>query len=79
MKNDRDVEKLVSQMGLKHGSRQAVLQYGRGMLDGMHMAYVSVARKMYSLGRSEREIRQLLSDVTDVSELREILAEAKGE
>ena len=78
MRNDRDVEKMVSQMGLKHGSRQAVVQYGRGMLAGMHIAYVSVARKMLSMGRSEKEIRLLLSDVTDVDELREILSEAKG-
>lgn len=79
MRNDRDVEKLVSQMGLRSGSRQAVIQYGRGMLSGMHMAYVSVARKMYSLGKGDREIRQLLSDLTDVAELRDILTEAKGE
>ncbi len=79
MRNDRDVEKLVAQMGLKRGSRQAVIQYGLGILDGMRMAYVTVARKMFSLGKSEQEIRRLLADVTDVKELRDILAEARGE
>ncbi len=79
MRNDRDVEKFVAQLGLKHGSRQAVVQYGRGLLDGMHMAYVTVARKLYSLGKNDQEIRQVLSDVTDVKELKDILAEARGE
>lgn len=79
MRNDRDVEKMVSQMDLKHGSRQAVVQYGRGLLEGMRIAYVTVARKMLSQGRSEQEIRELLSGVTDAAELKQILKEARGE
>ena len=78
MKNGRDVEALVSQMDLKSGSKRAVVQYGRGMLDGMHMAYVSVARKMLLQGRSEQEVRRFLAGLADTGELRTIIAEAKG-
>ena len=79
MKNDRDMEKMVSRMDLRHGSRQAVAQYGRGMVEGMRLAYVSVARKMFSQGRTEREVRSLLGGLVNASQLREILAEAAGE
>ena len=76
MKNDRDVEKMVSQMGLKRAPKQAVIQYGKGMLQGMHMAYLAVARKMLGEGGNEEAVRQLLKGLVDEKELAALLKEA---
>ena len=79
MKTERDIMNMVSQMDLKKGPRKAVVEYGRGMLQGMHMAYVSVARKMLGEGRSAQDVRRFLADMTDAEELASILADAQGE
>ena len=78
MKNDRDVEKMVSRMGLKQGPRKAVVQYGKGMLEGMHMAYRSVAKRMRSDGQDEAAIAHLLGPLVDEEELEKILEEAQN-
>ena len=78
MKTDRDVEKMVSRMNIKRGPKRAVVQYGRGMLSGMHIAYVSVARKMLRQGKSAAEVKRFLREVTDASERSAILRDAKG-
>ena len=75
MKNDRDVEKMVAQMGLKRGSRREVVQYGKGLLAGMHMAYRAVAQKLFAEGRGEDAIRDLLSGLVEEQELRALLEE----
>ena len=79
MKTKRDIEKMVAGMELNKGSKKVVIQYGKGMLDGMHMAYVSVARKMLSEGSSVQDVRRFLADMTDTEELKSILADAQGE
>jgi len=76
MKNDRDVEKMVAQMDLKRGPRREVVQYGKGLLAGMHMAYCAVARKLHAEGRREDEVRNLLGGLVGEEELRSILKEA---
>ena len=78
MKTERDIEKMVSRMNIKRGPKRAVVQYGRGMLAGMHIAYVSVARKMLSQGRSAAEVKRFLRDMTDAPERSSILKDAKG-
>ena len=78
MKTDREIEKIVAGLDMKKGPKEVVVQYGRGMLDGMHIAYVSVARKMLSQGQSVSEVRQFLSDLTDREALNAILKEAQG-
>ena len=78
MKTERDIEKLVSRMDMKRGPKRMVIQYGKGMLAGMHIAYVSVARKMLSQGRSAAEVRRFLKDMTDISERTTIMKDAKG-
>ena len=79
MKTDRDIEKLVSRMGMKNGPKRAVVQYGRGMLSGMHLAYVSVARKMLRQGQSPAEVRRFLAEMTDAEERESILKDAQGQ
>lgn len=79
MSSERDIEKMISGMDLKKGPKREVIQYGRGMQDGMHMAFVSVARKLLSQGSSTHEVRRFLADMTDAAELKTILKEAKGE
>lgn len=76
MKNERDVEKLVAQMGLKKGPRREVVQYGKGLLAGMHMAYCSVAQKMLAEGQGKTAVRRMLSGLVDKAELESILEEA---
>ncbi len=78
MRTVRDVEKMVSRMSIKKGQKRVVVQYGRGMLTGMHIAYVSVARKMLRQGKSAAEIRRFLAGITDASERTAILKDAKG-
>lgn len=75
MRNDRDVEKMVAQMGLKKGPRREVIQYGKGLLAGTHMAYRSVAQKMLAEGQSEAAVRRLLGGLVEKSEIEEILEE----
>lgn len=78
MSSERDIEKMISGMDLKKGPKREVIQYGRGMQDGMHMAFVSVARKLLSQGSSTQEVRRFLADMTDAAEFKTILKEAKG-
>lgn len=75
MRNDRDVEKMVAQMGLKKGPRREVIQYGKGLLAGTHMAYRSVAQRMYAEGQGAAAIRRLLGGLVEKNELEEILEE----
>ena len=79
MSTDRDIEKILSGMDLKKGTKRVVVEYGRGMKDGMHLAYTAVARKLLSQGGSAQEVRRFLADMTDAAELKAILMEAQGE
>lgn len=76
--SDRDVEKMVRKMGLKRGSRQAVEQYGKGMLAGMRLAYAAVARKMLLSGSSEGDVRLFLGQLMDEDQLEDVMDEAAG-
>lgn len=78
MKNERDVEKMVAQMGLKKSARREVIQYGKGLLDGMHMAYCSVARKMLAEGQGEAAVRRMLGGLVEKAELASILEETES-
>ena len=79
MSSKRDIEKLVSQLDMKNGQKREVVQYGKGMLDGKHLAYVAVARKLLAQGNSTNEVRRFLSDMMDSAELRAIMKDAQGE
>ena len=79
MGSDRDIDKMVSGMELKKGAKREVLQYARGMKDGMHMAYVSVARRLLSEGQTPQEVKSFFADMTDAAERKEILKEAQSE
>lgn len=78
MRTDRDVEKLVSRMDMKNGAKRVVVQYGKGLLAGTHIAYVSVARKMLHQGKSVAEVKRFLADLTDAAELASIMKDAQG-
>ena len=78
MKTDRDIEKMVSRMGMKREPKRVVVQYAKGMATGMHMAYVSVARKMLRDGSSVTEVKRFLAEMTDAGERESILNDALG-
>ena len=78
MRTNRDMEKLVAGLDIKKGPKRVVAQYGKGMLEGMHLAYVSVARKLLSQGESEAGVRRFLAGLADREELNAILADAVG-
>ena len=78
MKSDRDIEKMVSRMGIKREPKRVVVQYAKGMMAGMHMAYVSVARKMLREGSSVAEVKRFLAEMTDTEERESILSDAQG-
>lgn len=81
MKSNRETEKidqLMAGLDMKNGTKKVVEQYGRGMLAGMHLAYVSVARKLLSQGESEAGVRRILAGLADREELDAILADALG-
>lgn len=79
MGSDRDIEKMISGMELKKGAKREVLQYARGMKDGMHMAYVSVARRLLAEGGTPQEVKRFFADMTGASEIKAILKEAQSE
>ena len=78
MKTDRDVEKLVAEMDMKKGPKKAVVQYGKGMLAGMRMAYLAVTKRMLAEGHTEAEVRRLLAPLVEKKELDALLEEAVG-
>ncbi len=78
MRSNRDIDRMIARMDLKRREKKVVAQYALGLQEGMHLAYVSAARKMLRLGRSDREIRRFLRDVASGEEIRSILAEARG-
>ena len=78
MKSDREIEKMVSKMGLKRSEKKAVIQYSKGMRDGIRLGYVAVARQMLSRGQSLAEVREFLGTLVKKSELKDILEEAQA-
>jgi hypothetical protein len=78
MKTDREIEKMVAGMGMKREPKRVVVQYAKGMLTGMHMAYVSVARKLLREGSSAAEVKRFLAELTDAEERESILKDAQG-
>ncbi len=78
MKSNREMDKVVAGLDIKKGPKRVVAQYAKGMLEGMHLAYVSVARRMLCQGESEAAVRRFLAGLADREELNAILADAKG-
>lgn len=78
MMTDREIEKMVSRMGMKREPKRVVVQYTKGLVNGMHMAYVSVARKMLREGSSVAEVKRFLAEMTDAEERESILKDAQG-
>ena len=76
MKTNREMQKMVADLDIKNGPKRVVAQYAQGMLAGMHLAYVSVARKLLSEGGTVREVRQFLADMVDTSDLKVILQDS---
>lgn len=76
MKSDRDIDKMVSRMGFRRGAKQEVVQYAKGMQDGMRMAYLAVIRRLLAEGTGEEEIRRLMWPLMDRGDLKKLLAEA---
>ena len=78
MKSDRDIEKMVAQMGLKRSTKKAVVQYTKGMQDGMRLAYVAVARRMLAGGQSLQAVQDFFGGLVKKNDLRDILEEARS-
>lgn len=76
-RSERELERLVSQTGLKGSAREQAAQYGRGMLEGMHIAYLAVAMRLLRAGNSRGEIESFFSDLLDSRELARLMEEAE--
>ena len=65
----RELERMVSKTGLKGSSRKMVEQYGRGILDGMHIASFAVVERLYRAGNSREEIMTFFQGLLNKSEI----------
>ena len=75
----RQADRLMARVDVKKGTKSAVEQYAKGMVRGMHLAYVSIARKMLSEGWTEAEVRQFFKGLVAKDEIASILADARGQ
>ena len=76
-REEREVDRLVARTGLSGSAREMARQYGRGMLDGMRIAYLAVAERLVRAGNSREEIASFLGDMLDGRELESLLDEAE--
>jgi len=75
--DQKELERLVSGTGLKGSARDMAAQYGRGMLDGMHIAYRAVAERLLRAGNTREEIVSFFSDLLEKNDIERILEEAQ--
>ena len=78
-RNEREVNKLVMRTGLKGSAKGMAAQYGKGLLDGMHIAYLAVVSRLLRAGNTRDEITSFMSDMLERSEISELLDEAMEE
>ena len=71
----RELERMVSQTGLRGTSRKMAEQYGRGALDGMRIAYTAVAQRLKRAGNSRDEIAAFFRDLMSEEELERLMNE----
>ena len=76
-RDERELERLVSRTGLKGSARDMAAQYGRGMLDGMHIVYLGVVTRLLRAGNTRDEIAAFLEDMLDGYEIERLLDEAE--
>ena len=76
-REEREVERMISQTGLKGSAREMAAQYGRGMLEGMHIAYLAVTERLVRAGNTRDEIISFFSDLLSKSEIELLLDEAQ--
>ena len=75
-RSERELDKLVSQTGLKGSAREMARQYGRGMLEGMNIAYISVAERLLRAGSTREELEAFFEDMLEPGQIEEILRKA---
>ena len=66
----------MGRTGLKGSAREMAAQYGRGMLEGMHIAYLAVTERLLRAGNTREEIVDFLDDLMDTRQIDALLAEA---
>lgn len=76
-RDERELERLVARTGLKGSARDMATQYGRGMLDGMHIVYLGVVTRLLRAGNTRDEISAFLEDMLDGYEIERLLEEAE--
>ena len=76
-RSERELDKLVSQTGLKGSARDMAAQYGRGVLEGMHIAYLAVAERLLRAGNTREEIVSFFTDMLGEDEIALLLDEAE--
>lgn len=77
-KHEKELEKLVSKTGLKGAAREGAQQYGRGMLEGMRLAYLAVTERLLRAGNSKEEISAFFAGLLEEDEIESLLQEAEG-
>jgi len=76
-RSEKELDKLLSQTELKGSAKEMARQYGRGVYEGMHIAYLAVAERLLRAGNTRGEIEDFFSDMLDKAELEELLREAE--
>ena len=76
-RSERELDKLVSQTGLKGSAQEMARQYGRGMLEGMNIAYLAVAERLLRAGNSREEIEVFFEDMLDSGQIEDLLWQAE--
>ena len=76
-RSERELDKLVSRTGLKGSAREMARQYGRGMLEGMHIAYLAVAERLLRAGNTKDEVSAFFDDMLNGEQVEALLREAE--
>ena len=71
----REVEEMVSGTGIKQSSKKMLEQYGRGIMDGMHIAYAAVVERLYRAGNTREEITVFFDGLLSKEDLDGIISE----
>lgn len=74
-KSEREIERIIAGSGLKGSAQEMARQYGRGLDEGMRIAYLAVAERLLRAGNSQEEIKAFFAGMLESSEIEALLSE----
>ncbi len=78
-KTEHEVDRLVARTGLRGSAREMAEQYGRGMIEGMHIAYSAVVERLLRAGNTKAEIAAFFDDILSRKEIEELIEDLPSE